>query len=266
MTLILLAAGWLALGPAPAYAGDRIADARRLYNQELYELAIRAASEARDAGLSVDEASLIIARAHLERYRQTRDNANLAGARDALRALDPARLNGTSHTEFTLALGEWLFLDDRFGAAAELFDAALGKVETLGPGARDRAVDWWATAVDRHAQIDPPNRAALYRRIVSRMEQELRENPGSTAAGYWLPAAARSLGEIDRAWHAAVAGFLRARIAPDRGAALRADLDRLVTTAIIPERARRAGPEPAEQKIAADAMTTEWEALKQQWR
>ena len=109
----LAAVLWLAAGAGWAEERDRIADARRLYNQELYELAIRAASEARDAGHSVDEASLIIARAHLERYRQTRDSANLAGARDALRALDPSRLEGTAHTEFTLALGEWLFLDER---------------------------------------------------------------------------------------------------------------------------------------------------------
>lgn len=266
LILSLTAAMWLVSADAPAQARDRIADARRLYNQELYELAIRAASEARDAGYSVDEAALIIARAHLERYRQTRDSANLAGARDALRALDPSGLEGTSHTEFTLALGEWLFLDERYGAAAELFDAALGKVDGLGPEARDRALDWWATAVDRQAQIDPANRAALYRRILERMEEELRQFPGSTAAGYWLPAAARSLGDVDRAWHAVIAGYLRARIAPDRGAALRADLDRLMTTAIIPERARRAGPDANEQKAAADELTEEWEMLKRQWR
>jgi hypothetical protein len=159
-----------------------------------------------------------------------------------------------------------MFLDDKFGAAAEMFDSAAVNVNDLGNEARDSALDWWATAVDRHAQIDPTHRAALYRRIVQRMETELRSNPGSTAAGYWLPAAARSLGDVDRAWHAAVAGYLRARIAPDRGAALRADLDRLVHTAIIPERAKQAGLLPDEQKMAVEAMTAEWEQLKDQWR
>ena len=256
----------LTLAGAPAAASDRVADARRLYNQELYELAIKAASESRDAGHAVDEASLIIARAHLERFRQTRDHANLAAARDALRTLDTERLSPEAHSEFTLALGEWLFLDDKFGAAAELFDAAVANVEELGPEARDRALDWWATAVDRHAQTDPAHRAALYRRIVERMELELRKHPGSAAAGYWLPAAARSLGDVDRAWLAGVAGYLRARIPPDRGAALRADLDRLVLTAIIPERATQAGLSDEDQKLAIDAMTAEWEQLKQQWR
>ena len=45
-------------------AASRVNDARKLYNQELYELAIRAANEARQAGDCVDEASLIFARAH----------------------------------------------------------------------------------------------------------------------------------------------------------------------------------------------------------
>lgn len=259
---------WLAcllLLPAGAGAADRVADARRLYNQELYELAIKAATDARTAGQAADEASLILARAHLERYRQTRDAANLTAARAALRDLDTTRLSERAHTEFTLALGEWLFLDDRFGAAAELFDAAIVKVGDLGSGARDRVLDWWATAVDQHAQLDPAQRAALYRRILERMEHELREHPGSAAAGYWLPAAARSLGDVDRAWHAAMAGYLRARVASDRGAALRADLDRLMLTAIIPERARLTAGPRGDAKAVADVMTSEWEHLKSQW-
>ena len=43
-------------------------------------------------------------------------------------------------------------------------------------------------------------------------------------------------------WYAAAAGWVGALLARDRGAALRADLDRLVTQAIIPERASRLQP------------------------
>ena len=100
-------------------------------------------------------------------------------------------------------------------------------------------MDWWATSVDRHAQVTPLHRIELYERIVNRMDAELRAHPGSTAAAYWLPAAARSMGDLDRAWTSAIAGWLRARVTGGHGAALRADLDRLVQTAIIPERARR---------------------------
>ena len=167
--------------------------------------------------------------------------------------------------EFTLALGQWLFLADKFRAAAELFDSTSTQVDSLGPAARDRVLDWWATAIDRQAQEDPAHRAALYQRIIERMEDELRLQPGSTAAGYWLAAAARSLGDTDRAWHAALAGYLRARVAPDRGAALRADLDRLVATAVIPERARQITSPTADVKPAIDAMTAEWEQMKALW-
>jgi hypothetical protein len=259
----VLAACFLA-GPAPVQAPSRTADARRYYNRELYELAIRAANEARQAGESVDEASLIFARAHLERFRQTRDARNLTEAKEALRVLDATRLSPAAQTEFVLALGQWLFMDDKFRAAAELFDAASAKVDSLGPVARDRVLDWWATAIDQEAQTDPAHRWALYQRIIDRMEGELRVEPGSTAAGYWLAAAARSIGDTDRAWHAALAGYLRARVAPDRGVALRADLDRLVNTAIIPERARQASPN-GDTKPAIDAMTAEWEQIKALW-
>ena len=255
----------LLAGVAPTEAASRTNDARKLYNQELFELAIKAATEARQSGEAFDEASLIFARAHLERFRQTRDGVNLGEAQAALRAVDATKLSPVAQTEFTLALGQWLFLADKFRAAAELFDSAAAQVDALGPAARDRVLDWWATAIDRQAQEDPAHRASLYQRIIDRMESELRLQPGSTSAGYWLAAAARSLGDAERAWHAAVAGYLRARVAADRGAALREDLDRLVTTAIIPERARQLTSPTADAKPVADAMTAEWEQLKALW-
>jgi len=74
-------AACLLASSAVTEATSRINDARKLYNQQLYELAIRAASEARQSGDAVDEASLIFARAHLERFRQTRDAHNLSEAK-----------------------------------------------------------------------------------------------------------------------------------------------------------------------------------------
>jgi hypothetical protein len=257
----LLVAAPAAAEVAPA---DRLGDARRFYNKQLFEMAIKAASESRDAGLRTDEASLIIARSQLERFRQTRDLQNLTAARDALRSIDASRLTPAMQTEFALALGQWLFLDDRFPAAAEFFDGVIDKVEPLGLVARDRVLDWWATAIDRQAQVDPSNRWSLHRRILERMEDELRRNPASAAAAYWVPASARSLGDVERAWHTATAGYLRARLAPDAAASLRADLDQLVTTAIIPERARvLAGT--GDPKPAADQMAAEWEQIKALW-
>jgi hypothetical protein len=257
---LLLAAPALAEVPQ----ADKLGDARRFYNKQFFEMAIKAASEARDAGVRKDEAALIIARSHLERFRQTRDALNLTAAREALRSVDAGQLPPAMQTEFALALGQWLFLDDRFPAAAEFFEGVIDKVEPLGLVARDRVLDWWATAIDRQAQVDPSNRWTLHRRILERMEAELRTNPSSAAAAYWVPASARSLGDVERAWHTATAGYLRARLAPEAAASLRADLDQLVTTAIIPERARvLAGT--GDPKIAADAMAAEWEQIKVLW-
>ncbi len=255
----------LLLPSVPAQADDRLTEARNYYNQQLYELAMKSAELARADQAAADEAGLILARANLERFRQTHDTTNLTAAREALQKVDPTRLSAPSQAEFTVGLGEWLFLDDQYGPAAELFDAALGRGEGLSPGARDRVLDWWATSIDRHAQVTPAHRSALYQRIIDRMDEELRDRPGSSAATYWVPAAARSLGDLDRAWTAAIAGWLRSRVGQDHGVALRADLDRLVQTAIIPERARELSHQSHDAKDAVDVMTTEWDTLKQQW-
>jgi hypothetical protein len=96
------------------------------------------------------------------------------------------------------------------------------------------------------------------------MEEEVAENPGSTAASYWLAAAARAAGALDRAWHSAQAGWVRAVLAEDRGAALRADLDRLVTQALIPERAAKLAGRGDLTEVQT-ALLQEWEAFKKAW-
>ena len=62
---------------------------------------------------------------------------------------------------------------------------------------------------------------------------------GSSAAGYWLAAAARGSGDAERALNEATAAWARAALATDGGIALRADLDRLVLQGILPDRAAR---------------------------
>src|SRR5258705_1432743 len=99
-------------------------------------------------------------------------------------------------------------------------------------------LDWWATALDREAQVAPPERRArLNARIMERMDAELRRDPGSAPANYWRAVAARGSGDLDTAWDAAVAAWVRAALGP-AGSQLRSDIYRLGTEAIIPERAR----------------------------
>jgi hypothetical protein len=259
-----LVVGAIAFGQSPD-ATAQLADARRLYNQTQYDEAINAATVAQSDPTTSDEASLIIARANLERYRQSYNTTHLTSARESLKSVHTAKLSPRSQGEYLVGLGEWLFLDDRYGAAAELFDTALGRTYDVGPAGRDRVLDWWATAMDRYAQVTPSRRTEIYQRIVDRMQEELRERPESNAGGYWLPAAARSMGDLDRAWQSAIAAWLRARVAPDLGAMLRPDLDRLVETAIIPERARELAGPGHDPKDAADVMLEEWVQLKTAW-
>jgi phage terminase Nu1 subunit (DNA packaging protein) len=100
--------------------------------------------------------------------------------------------------------------------------------------------------------------------MAARMEEELRRDPGSAPANYWRAVAARGVGDIDGAWDAAVAAWLRATLGSATSAALRSDIDHLVTQAIIPERART---RPArEQADATEAFRAQWELIKAQWQ
>jgi hypothetical protein len=152
-----------------------------------------------------------------------------------------------------------------FGAAADVFDTALGRGALLS--ARDRLLllDWWASSLDRDARSEPvDHRTHLYERIASRMEEELRLDPGNAAGNYWLAAAARGAGDVDRAWDAAIAAWVRASLAPVTASLLRADLDRLVTEALIPDRVR--SKPVREQQDATTLMRAEWDLVKQQWK
>jgi hypothetical protein len=249
---------------APARGQDALVEARRLYNTGEYDAAARLARAALEVPTAANAARVVLGRAQLERYRRSGAQSDLADARNILRAVDPRALDRTERLEYAIGLGEALYLEDRFGAAAELFEPVIEASAELGPAAHERVLDWWATALDRQAQLRPVDeRRVLYGRMVERMTLELSRDPGSTPAGYWIAAAARGQGDVERAWQAAVAGWMRAPLASDRGAALRADLDRLVVQAIIPERIARLAVRDPTQALAG--MLGEWEAFKITW-
>jgi tetratricopeptide (TPR) repeat protein len=254
----------LAASTISADRPDFLATARRLYNEGQYDQALETAKAAAAAPALSSSARLIMGRARLERFRQALVPRELDEARADLRAVDPRALDPRERIELQVGLGELLYLEDRFGPAAELLEPVVEASATLAPDAHARALDWWATALDRQAQTLPaPDRAAVYPRIIARMEQELRRDPSSAPATYWLAASARAAGDLDRAWAAAHAGWIRAALGRDRGVALRADLDKLVTLAIIPDRAAKAPSRDRRQ--AAASLTAEWEAFKKIW-
>lgn len=250
----------------PAHAADPVAQARRLYNTGDYEAAERLAREAVTVPAMANTARVVLGRIQLERYRQTADPVNLTGAREALRAVDPGALDWRDRVELMIGLAEALYLEERFGAAAELFASVFDRSAILGAAAHERVLDWWATALDREAQRLPlAARREIYARIQQRMREEILIVPGSAAAGYWMAAAARGAGNPDEAWDHAIAGWVRATLGHDRGAALRADLDRLMRQAIIPERALKLSAGGGEARLAETSMLKEWEAFTAGW-
>jgi len=180
-------------------------------------------------------------------------------ARDRLRRLDPLQFDSRERTEFIVGLGQALYFDESYGAAADVFETVLDNPGGLTADAGERVLDWWAIAIDRDASpLNEIGRQGVYQGVRGRMRDALTAYPGSATAAYWLAAAARAQGDLQAAWDAAEAGWVRASLAIDRGAALRADLDRLMLIAIVPERAR-ALSQPEE------ALRLDWENFKERW-
>jgi hypothetical protein len=250
---------------------DLLTQARHLYNQQQYDEAIRRAADAIALPALADPAAVVLARAHLERYRVTADVADLVAARDALKNVDASRLSPRDHVEYLIALGESLYLDDqaplddRYSAAAEEFELALRHAEPHDADARDRLFDWRALSVDRQAQQGPETeRRPLYERVLRGAEAELARSPVALSAAYWLAASARGVDDLPRAVGAAVAGWVHAGSLGPRGAALREDLDRLMVQVILPERAQQLAFGVDPRPVLADLLR-QWEQLKEKW-
>lgn len=254
------------IGPAVAADPPALAKARTRYNDGDFDGAISAAAVARNVAGSADSAALVIARAHLELYRQRAQPDDLATARATLMGVHAANLTPRDQVDLDIGLGQSLFLGEVFGAAAEMFDAALARATVLSTAERRQLLDWWATALDREAQARTPDRRArVFERVLNRMEDELKVDPLNPTANYWLAVAARGIGDPDRAWNVAVAAWVRSSLAPDTDStSLRADLDRLVGEALITERARLRPM--SEQQVAMAMFRAEWDLVKEQWK
>lgn len=270
VSLLRPAAAILALAvgiAAPVYAAESSAlvRARMLYNAGNYDGAIDAASVARRQPQSADAAALVMGRAELERFRQRADPDDLADARQTLSAVHMSALNPRDQSDLLIGLGQSLYLGEVFGPAAELFATALDRGTLMNAHDRVMLLDWWATALDREAQSLPPERRTpVYDRILERMDEEVHRDPGNAAANYWLAVAARGAGDLDRAWDAAIAAWVRAMLSPATADSLRTDIDRLVTQALVPERARLRSQR--EQQDAVTSLRAEWDLVKQQWK
>ena len=263
VALLVLCPAGAAGQAAPA---DPLARARQLYNAGEYDEAVTAAREATTRAGAQNDARLLLGRALLERHRATRTAEDLSAARVALVEVDPSGLADRSRLDLMVGLGEALYLDGQYRSAAGLLEPALDQMGLLAPSGREQVVDWWATAMDRYAQTRPPEaRVDIYDDISNRMRLHLGRYPDSSAASYWLPAAALARGDLEAAWDLALAGWVRSTLALDRGEPLRTDLDRLVTHALIPERVKRLADE-REASDTATRLSAEWEEAKAKWK
>jgi len=242
-----------------------LARARTAYNLRQFDAAIEAAGAAQKIPATADAGAVVLARAHLERYRERANPADLSAARVALGTVRVSNLDGRDNIDYLMALGEALFFEDDYGAAALLFESGLDAAVAQGPEAAEAMLEWWGSAVERAADArSRDERRPVFQRLRERMSSELSRNPGSAAAAYFLVVAIRGTDQPLDAWEAAIAGWVRARMAGARSASLRADLDKLVLEGIIPDRVRAVAADKRAQ--TESELRGEWTVVKERWK
>lgn len=242
-----------------------LAKARTHYNLRQFDAAIEAAMAAQQLPATSDAAAVVLASAHLERYRERANPEDLSAARIALGTVRVSNLDVRDNIDYLMALGEALFFEDDYGAAATLFESGIDAAVAHGPDTGEAMLEWWGSAIERYADpLGREARMAAFVRLRSRMARELARHPNSAAAAYFLVVGIRGAGDPGEAWEAAIAGWVRARLAGARSAQLRADLDKLVLEGIIPDRVK-AVPVDKRAQIEAD-LKGEWTVVKERWK
>jgi hypothetical protein len=268
---VLFAIGALALLlPGPAFAQSDLERARAFYNAGQFEESIAAATAAKSRPAAAASATLIAARARLERFRRSKDPQDLIAARADLISLNPGGLAPQEAIEWQIGLGTALFLDDQPGPAAEMFKTVLPTARERLPAIEfEKLLEWWASTMSRVAEVlSGSARKDAYMAMHSALRDELDRNPLSRPATYWSVVATRGTGDLEGAWNAAIAGWVRAGNHPNANS-LRVDMERFVTQTLIPERAQsRTG-----QRLDAGAttgaiasMTEAWRAVTGRWK
>jgi hypothetical protein len=270
MRSILVCAVLVLMCPLAAAAQNDLERARALYNGGQFDESIAAAAIAKAKPAAEASATLIAARARLERFRQKGDPEDLGTARTDLVSLNPRNLAPQEIIEWQIGLGTALFLENQPGPAAEMFSTILPTARArLSPAEVDKLVEWWASTVARVAESQTGTaRKETYVAMLRAVRDEMERSPLSWPASYWLVVAARGAGDLDGAWNAAVTGWIRAGSQQD-GQHHREDLDRFVTQTLIPERAQsrtgeRLDSKATEAEIAA--LTEQWRALAAHWK
>jgi hypothetical protein len=260
----------LFLCPALVEAQSDLERARAAYNAGQFDASIAAATAAKARPSAAQSATLIAARARLERFRQSNNANDLTEARTELVSLNPRTLAPQEMIEWQFGLGTALFLDNQPGAAAEMFSTVLPTArEKLQEAEFDKLLEWWAITLSRVAESHSGGaRKDAYAAMLAAVRRELERDPLSRPPAYWLVVAARGAGDFDAAWNAAFTGWIRAGSEPE-GEKLRSDLNRFVTQTLIPERAQartgqRLDSKATQTEIAS--QTEQWDTMIEHWR
>ena len=207
-------------------------------------------------------ADLIAARAYLERFRDsaapTISTTRAIVCAASIRSASSPR----ERAEYIVGLGETLFFDGAYGAAATLRSDRSRARRAAAGDARERVLDWWATALDRDARP----RAEIERQP---MYQRIRDADAATSsATNPVSAVGRVLAGGGRARARAICrrrgmrrspAWVRAPLAADRGARS-APISIGSCCARIVARARTG--DCADARSAA----AEWEQFKERWK
>ena len=240
-----------------------------LYNAGQFDESIAAATSAKARPSAVPSATLIIARSRLERFRKTAYADDLTAARADLVSLDPRTMAPQEGIEWQIGVAIALFLENQIGPSAEAFAAILPAArERLTHAEYEKVLDWWGTSLSRVAEsLGGDARRHAYEKLRSEVAHEFERNPLSRPATYWAVVSARGAGDLDQAWGAAIAGWIRAGAQPE-GRGLRDDLEKFVMQTLIPERAQaRTGQrlDAASTVNEIASMTEEWRAFTSRW-
>ena len=199
--VLLLWAG----APSGAAAVDALANARKLYNLGQYDRALDAAREAEASpttvvvGASGDRTDSARALSSDGRARRSRRRPRVACATST-----PGRSTCANASSCRSASPRCCISTIGSAPLPSCSTRSWIRRRCSEPEGHERALDWWASALDRYAQRQlPEDRGAVYERIIRRMEEEVRRDASSTAASYWLVAATRGAGDLDRSWAAA---------------------------------------------------------------
>ena len=192
-----------------AAALDRgaLARARIAYNEGRYDAAIGAARQSLEVADQVDAARLVLARALLERYRAAAEPRTSSKHATRCAPWMPRACAAGERDELLVGFGQWLFLTGRFGAAAGLFESALGSGDDVARHARSPARLVGQRTRSRGAGRATATRTRSTRTCARRGWNRKRGRSPRRAARpvTGLPRPRAGLGELDRAWQAAMA-------------------------------------------------------------